>query len=227
MTPIPPSYKPVSTKSPQGFPQVLPIILSIAELQKLIAWSPPDPESTEYRDSLVIGLQASTGIRRSEVCWLSRSEFQIVDGRPWVLNITGKGNFRRSIPILPALYRRLVVYWSLSRCLIPDPPAISQAIYPFSSISPEAVYQVTVRRTAQLLGFPVRCHLIRHSVATAWLQSGVDIKTLQLLLGHRSLSSTSRYLHSSTALMVTAVENLMPYPIQISLFERKGVISHG
>jgi integrase/recombinase XerC len=221
MSEIPPSYKPVSTRPPTGFHTVLPIILSLEELQVLIAWSPPDPASLDFRDSLIIGLLASTGLRRSEITWLSRTEVRIVDGRPWLYQITGKLNFHRSVPLIPALYRRFLLYWEHCSCSIPDPPAICQTKYPFSSISVETVYLVSKFRTRELLGFPVRPHLIRHSIATAWLQSGVDIKTLQLLLGHRSLSSTSRYLHSSTALMISAVDNIIPYPTQIPLFKRK------
>jgi len=200
-----------STGSPRAFQQPFQIVLNPDELQTLASWQPRDPWTTDFRDSIAIQLMSMCGLRRAEVVNLLVCQIQIFASVPWLVDFVGKGSYRRSVPLPSQLYRRLVIYISQFQLLPPD-QVIRQTRAPFNRLSPHQLYLITRKRTAELLGYPVRCHLLRHSIATAWLRSGVDIKTVQTLLGHRSLSSTSRYLHTSADSLVAAVQSISPDP---------------
>jgi len=208
-----------STNNQRAFPQAFHIVLNADELQLLANWQPRDPWTTDFRDSIAIQLMSMCGLRRAEVVNLLVCQIQIFAGVPWLVDFAGKGGFRRSVPLPSQLFRRLVEY--ISRFDL-DPPdhLIRQTRAPFNRLSKHQLYLITRKRTAELLGYPVRCHLLRHSIATAWLKSGVDIKTVQTLLGHRSLASTSRYLHTSPDALVAAVQSISPDP-QGRLFKKE------
>jgi len=186
-------------------------VLSIDELHSLVAWIPPGPRTIEYRDSLIVSLLAELALRRHEVGRLAISSFGFVAGRPWVSvlgkGFGGKGPKRRTIPVPIPLYRRLVDHWEAFN-LQPEAPAVWNFKHHSNPISGNQVGFIVPTRCHQLLGFRVRSHMIRHSVATAWIHLGVDIRTVQLLLGHADIGVTARYLHSSSDLLVDAVDSL-------------------
>lgn len=211
-----------STQFPTAFSPKnsrLLIVLSIDEIRELAAWNPPNRISHAYRDSLIISTLALTGLRRAEIAHLTIGNFLVFSGQPWICDFVGKRGYRRSVPIPPLLYKRYADYWNAFDSLNPENPALRRVRAPYSPIGPDTVALTVVRRTLEILGHSVRCHILRHSIATAWLRSGVDLKTVQVLLGHRSVGTTSRYLHTSADSLVSAVLGVSPSHPQQQLWK--------
>ena len=210
-------------KSPQRSSQLFHIVPPAA-LQSLYSWQPRDPRSLEYRDSLIVHIIAAMGLRRAEVRDLVVSNITLEAGRPW-LRFTGKGSVVRSVPIPPWLHSRLQFFIN-ARCFSPSSPLFQRIRQPDSSVerpvSLAYVHEIVKNRTAELLGHPVRCHTLRHSIASAWIASGADIRTVQLLLGHRNLSTTAIYLHPGSESLITAVNSIASAAVP-SLFTIKSI----
>jgi len=198
-------------------------VLTTPELITLLSWRPSDPLSPGYRDSLIIALAGACALRRAEITALKIPGLVVVAGRPWI-NFIGKGSRPRSVPVPGWLYRRLVDYRNARAIDIDDPlqdQLLRRARSPYWRISSQTVYQVIRRRSRELLGFHVRPHILRHSAATAWLHQGASLKTVQLLLGHTSIATTSIYLHSSSEDLIRAVEGLQVGPLQLQFFQKE------
>jgi site-specific recombinase XerD len=111
----------------------------------------------------------------------------------------GKGKRDRDLPMPPKLLETLREYWRWMKpktCLFPGMDNNWRVDKP---LSPKSIYQI-VRDAAKRSGIPkhVSPHSLRHCFATHLLESGEDLRKIQLLLGHSDLETTSRYLHLST-----------------------------
>lgn len=168
-------------------PKTLPSVLSRAEVLRLLAALPDNP----YR--MLVRLTYACGLRRSEVVHVRVSD---IDSSRGVLIVRqGKGRKDRLVPLSPVLLEELRAYWRRYRpgdWLFPGPR-------PGQPLHPASVARVFAQIVRSLgLGKPVSLHTLRHSYATHLLEAGVDVVTLQRLLGHRYLETTTRYLHVST-----------------------------
>ncbi len=141
------------------------------------------------RDAAVLTLLYGAGLRLSEALGLCRSEAPLGE----TLRVTGKGRKERLLPVLPAV--RAAVSDYLAACpyrLIPDGPLFVGARG--GPLGPRHVQrQMAVLRG--FLGLPDNAtpHALRHSFATHLLGAGGDLRAIQELLGHASLSTTQRY----------------------------------
>lgn len=149
------------------------------------------PEWTIARDTAVITLLYGSGLRISEALGLNREEAPV--GRTDMLRITGKGGKTRAVPVLPVAQRAVERYLDLCpRELAPDGPLfIGQQ---GKRLSPRII-QLVMQRLRGALGLPRTAtpHALRHSFATHLLGSGADLREIQELLGHASLSTTQVY----------------------------------
>ena len=150
----------------------------------------PDAEPWEaLRDRAVLTLLYGCGLRISEALSLTRADAPLPDS----LRITGKGGKTRMAPVLPA------VRAAVDACVAaqPFPLAPGDALFrarrggPLSSRH----VQATVQRLRGRLGLPASTtpHALRHSFATHLLGAGADLRSIQELLGHASLSTTQKY----------------------------------
>jgi site-specific recombinase XerD len=178
----------VVTMIPYGKrPKTLPAVLSREEVQRLFAALPED----RYRT--LIRMTYACGLRLGEVVRLRVAD---IDSSRGVLVIRqGKGQKDRLVPLSPALLAELRAYWRRYRphdWLFPGRQR-GQHLH-------GGALQRTFARLVRPLGLAkkVSMHTLRHSYATHLLEAGVDVITLQHLLGHRDLSTTARYLHVST-----------------------------
>ena len=149
------------------------------------------PEWTVARDSAVITLLYGSGLRISEALGLNRQEAP-TEGRD-ILRITGKGGKTRAVPVLPVAQQAVQRYLDLCpRELAPDGPLFigKQG----RRLSPRII-QLVMQRLRGALGLPQTAtpHALRHSFATHLLGSGADLREIQELLGHASLSTTQVY----------------------------------
>lgn len=145
----------------------------------------------EKRDTAVLLLLYGAGLRISEA--LSLTEKDMASAQHGALRIVGKGNKERAVPILPVINDALQAY--LRAC--PFDIAEGEAIFrgeKGGALSPRVV-QLKMQRLRQQFGLPETAtpHALRHSFATHLLSSGADLRQIQELLGHASLSTTQVY----------------------------------
>jgi integrase/recombinase XerD len=165
-------------------PITLPTILSQAEVAALLQ----APRRLKTR-AMLTTLYAA-GLRVSELCHLQITD---IDSSRMVLCIRqGKGQQDRCVMLSPRLLTLLRQYWQQSKprtWLFPGPK-------PLQPLARNTVYRLCREAGIKAqLRKPVHPHALRHAFASHLLEAGVDLRRLQLLLGHRSLRTTSRYLH--------------------------------
>jgi site-specific recombinase XerD len=134
----------------------------------------------------------SAGLRRSEAAHLLVSD---IDSERMTITIRqGKWQKDRVVMLSPVLLQTLQQYWRYERPKVWLFPGATPG-QPISGNDVFGVFKNALRRAG--ITKPVSPHSLRHSCATHMLEAGVDLRTIQALLGHRSLKTTARYLHVS------------------------------
>ena len=141
------------------------------------------------RDTAVLTLLYGCGLRISEALALKRGDAPLGES----LRILGKGNKTRLAPVLPQVREAIDAYVAL----VPFAPAADEPLFRAKrggALSPRHV-QALMQRLRGRLGLPASAtpHALRHSFATHLLGAGADLRSIQELLGHASLSTTQRY----------------------------------
>jgi len=168
-------------------PQKLPVVLSADEVVRFLEAIP----SLKSRAALTTVY--ATGLRVSEVVLLKISD---IDSHRKVIRVEqGKGGKDRYVMLSPQLLRILRSYWRLTRPKLWLFPGRDQE-YPLVSNVLHAACRSA--RTVAGLSKEVTVHTLRHSFATHLLESGADVRVIQVLLGHASLASTARYTRVAT-----------------------------
>ena len=167
----------------------------------------PDREPWEAaRDQAVLTLLWGCGLRISEALSLTRADAPLGDS----LRITGKGGKTRITPVLDAVRVAIDAYLSL----LPFVPQPDDALFRAKrggALSPRHV-QATVQQLRGRLGLSDRAtpHALRHAFATHLLGAGADLRAIQELLGHASLSTTQRYTQVDAAGLLAAYGKAHP-----------------
>jgi len=169
-------------------PQKLPVVMSREEVYRfLLAVENP-------RHRVILTVCYAAGLRVSEAVRLTP---EAIDSQRMVIRVeAGKGGKDRYVMLSPKLLDILRAYWRKARprqWLFPgDLPG-----QPISTSAVEFVCRQVREQAA--IAKPVTPHSLRHAFAVHLLESGTDVRTIQLLLGHRSLSTTARYLRLATS----------------------------
>jgi integrase/recombinase XerC len=175
-------------------PKTLPKPLAVSAAVQMAATDLREGEAREpwilARDAAVLALLYGSGLRLSEALGLKRGS---VPPGTEALVVTGKGNKTRMVPILPQVAKAITDY--AAQCpfqLPPDGPLFVGERG--RSLAPRIV-QLTMARLRGALGLPDSAtpHALRHSFATHLLARGGDLRAIQELLGHASLSTTQIY----------------------------------
>ena len=169
-------------------PKTLPVVLSQDEMARFL-----DALQNPKHRALLMTAYAG-GLRLSEV---ARLRVEDIDSARMVIHIRqGKGHKDRDVMLSPRLLTVLREYWAAYR----PRPYLFPGRQSDQPVSPRTVQMVCQRALAASgLSKHVHMHTLRHSFATHLLESGTDLRTIQVLLGHHSFSTTARYLHIATA----------------------------
>ena len=190
----------VSTPKAQ---RLLPDTLSIAEIDALLATF-DITTSKGCRDSALVEVLYSCGLRVSELTSLRIDNLFFGEG---VIRITGKGDKQRIVPISSAARDKIQLYMEFRR-----PKSASEAVV-FLNNRGEPLTRVMVfniiKRAAREAGVdkPISPHTLRHSYATHLLEGGANIRQVQELLGHESISTTEVYTHLDRTHLKRVVED--------------------
>src|SRR5450631_251145 len=166
------------------------------------------PQWIIARDAAVLALLYGAGLRISEALAIKRFDAPI-GGRD-VLTIVGKGQKTRSVPVIAPVQRAIEAYIALC----PYPFAPEKPLFLGARGGPlgPRIIQLTVERLRGALGLPDSAtpHALRHSFATHLLGRGGDLRTIQELLGHASLSTTQIYTAVDSARLLEAYRAAHP-----------------
>jgi integrase/recombinase XerC len=197
---------PRAIRSPR-IPRTLPRPLSEKDAGRAIDEAGThDVEWLAARDTALLTLLYGMGLRISEALALRRGDLPL--GKSF--SIIGKGRKERVVPVLPAVREALAAYEkTIPFAGGPDAPLfLSRRNKPMSAREAQALMQ----RLRGRLGLPERAtpHALRHSFATHLLAHGGDLRSVQELLGHASLSTTQTYTAIDTAKLMEVYANAHP-----------------
>ncbi|MDP1913113.1 tyrosine recombinase XerC [Brevundimonas sp.] len=187
----------------------LPRPVSEDQARGLLQETDADPDAEPWeaaRDRAVLTLLYGCGLRISEGLSLIRSDAPLAEA----LRVVGKGGKTRLAPVLPAVRAAVDAYLALQ----PFPLGPSDALFRASRggpLGPRHV-QATVQKLRGRLGLPATAtpHALRHSFATHLLGAGADLRSIQELLGHASLSTTQKYTAVDAARLLEAYATAHP-----------------
>lgn len=188
-------------------PQRLPHHLSVDEAMALLESTRTDLENapTEAarkeaaRDLALLLLLYGGGLRVSEASSLKWSQ---IEGSGKLLRIRGKGGAERMVALPPLATRALEALKETSR---------DEFVFGATALSTRRAYEIVRTRGARAgLLKPLHPHALRHSFATHLLSSGANLRTLQELLGHRTLQATQRYTHLGLDQLARTLEKCHP-----------------
>ena len=188
----------------------LPHFLTTAELGKLLA-SPPVHSAAGLRDRAILETMYSAGLRVSEAVGLNDGDLDLDEG---LVRVRGKGRRERLAP-LGSYAAKAVSRWLTKRKLADDevhghgaPIFINKFGRRITTRSVGRMLEKYLRETG--LDSRTSPHTLRHSFATHLLDRGADVRSVQELLGHKSLVTTQIYTHVSTAGLREAYEKAHP-----------------
>lgn len=188
-------------------PKTLPVVLSPEEVVQFLECV------TTLKHRTLLTTCYAAGLRVSEAAHLPVSA---IDSRRMVLRVAhGKGQQDRYVMLSAKLLEILRAWWRVlrpSHWLFPgDPPD-----RPISRAAVAKVCKKAHRRSR--IAKPITPHALRHAFAVHLLEAGTDVRTIQLLLGHRSLATTARYLRIATTKVCSTASplDLLPRPIPLA-----------
>lgn len=178
-------------KIPKSIPKALSIEDALTALEVVEELS--DEAWVGKRDKALLALLYGCGLRLGEALQLSRDDGTRALQADSTLVISGKGNKQRLVPVLPAVGDAIRNYLALCPYKLDGDAPLFLGVRG-KRLNP-AIAQKQVRDVRALLNLPASAtpHAFRHSFATHLLGGGGDLRTIQELLGHASLSSTQRY----------------------------------
>jgi len=179
----------------------LPVILSPEEVMHFL------DSIVNLKHRAILMTAYAAGLRISEATHLKVTD---IDSQRMMLRVDqGKGRKDRYVMLSPRILEELRTYWKAERPTL----WLFPGDFPDKPITRSAVQQACQRgRHAAGIKKLLTPHSLRHAFATHLLESGTDVRTIQLLLGHRSLATTSRYLKVATTTVCATISpfDLLP-----------------
>ena len=179
--------------------QRLPVVLSLNEVEAIFT------ATQNLKHRAILMTIYSSGLRISEAVHLKVTD---IDSSRMMVRVRGKGNKDRHVPLPRRTLELLRDYWRTYRsrtCLLVTKDGRPLADHRVRYFLKKALKQSGICKR-------VSCHTLRHSYATNLMEEGVDVRVIQGLLGHRSLKTTTLYLHITQSVMQSvqdAINDLM------------------
>jgi integrase/recombinase XerC len=185
----------------------LPTHLSLDEMDRLLV-APPADGLSGLRDRAVLEVLYSSGLRVSELTGL---DWPDVDGDAETLRVLGKGRKQRIVPIGKPALRALAIY--ADACAERGWPVRTGPVFRNlrgGRLTSRSVARLLERWVAASGATKASPHALRHTFATHLLGGGADLRAIQELLGHASLSTTQRYTHVDLRRLMDAYDRAHP-----------------
>jgi len=192
--------------------KVLPEVLNVNEtatvIKALEVKAVEEPNAINIRDLAIVEVLYGSGIRVSELCGLNLAD---IDYTRNTLNVIGKAGKQRVVPLgIPAI-KALSNYLTNARAELLNQLSDSAV---FLGLRGKRIDQRTARQVVydamQAVGASMGPHGLRHTAATHLLEGGADLRTVQEILGHASLSTTQIYTHVSPERLQSAFKQAHP-----------------
>ena len=166
------------------------------------------------RDRAILELLYGSGLRVSE---LSGLDMENLDRQEQMLTVLGKGRKQRQVPYGRKAQEALEAYWPLRKTTLARAPKVTtaQAVFlnPVGGRLTTRSVRTLVKKYARLtnVNWDLHPHALRHAFATHLLADGADLRAIQELLGHVSLSTTQRYTQASIRQLMEVYDKAHPH----------------
>lgn len=186
--------------------QLIPEVMSYEEVENLLS-APNLEDPSGIRDKAIIEVIYACGLRVSEVCKLKINDVDDIH-----VKVMGKGNKERVVPIGRPALKALDHYLSSERILWEDEKQQSLFLNKKGKPLDRIWIWKMIKEYAKKAGIqkPISPHTLRHSFATHLLDNGADLRIIQEMLGHASISSTDRYTHVSQTRLKNSFNKFHP-----------------
>ena len=178
----------------------LPTYMEKEQTERLFAWAEMRAAGDEFqplRDLAILELFYSTGMRLSELAGLSLESLDLLSDQA---RVRGKGRKERIVPVGTRAVLALRRYLNVREAVVQLPGADRRAVFVTRRgrrLAPRSIQQLMHRMFDAVGGDDLRVHSLRHTFATHMLDAGADLRAVQELLGHASLTTTQIYTHTS------------------------------
>jgi integrase/recombinase XerC len=192
--------------------QYIPVCMTIDEVHAVLECSLSG--KNRLRDQAILELLYSSGIRREELIGMNREDIDFDRG---IIKIRGKGKKERMVPVGKYALKRMIDYENKERIPPPLPVTEGERPSPFFTgnrgqrLRPRTMGCVVDRVVRQSgINRKASPHVFRHTFATHLLDGGADLRAIQEMLGHESLSTTQRYTSVSIAKLMKTYDEAHP-----------------
>ena len=178
----------------------LPTYLDQQQTSRLFQWVESRAGGDEFgptRDLAILELFYSTGIRLSELCGVNLEDLDLLADQ---VKVRGKGRKERIVPVGSRAVLALRRYLNLREPVVGRPGTDRRAVFVSrrgKRLAPRGIQRIVHGMLEGIGGDGLRVHSLRHTFATHMLDAGADLRAVQELLGHASLSTTQIYTHTS------------------------------
>ncbi|MGY0392277.1 site-specific tyrosine recombinase XerD [Bizionia sp. KMM 8389] len=193
----------------------LPDTLSLSDIDRIISAIDLSKEYNNVRigerDRTMLEMLYSCGLRVSELVNLKLSDLFFEEG---FINITGKGDKQRFVPISPTTQNLVTLYIETVRPSISIQKAFADTLFLNNrgkQLTRAMVFTIIKRLAAEInLNKTISPHTFRHSFATHLLENGADLRAIQMMLGHESITTTEIYVHLDKKQLKKVIQTFHP-----------------
>jgi integrase/recombinase XerC len=194
-------------RSPK-LPKQLPRVLTKDDASALMEF-PVGASPLSFRDRALLETLYSTGARVSEAVGINVGDLNETDG---VVLLRGKGRKERVVPIGEVALHAIAAYRKSLRLTADNSPLAAPIFLNHRGrrLTTRSVARIVSRYSSRLAGGAVSPHALRHSYATHLLDEGADLRSIQEMLGHASLSTTQKYTHVAMDQLLAVYDKAHP-----------------